>query len=372
VSTRNGAIAVAGAIAQRPGRGGHAWVFLQYLLGLRRLGWDVLFLDRIDGTMTADPAYVEQVMGRFEIPFSVLAAGGQAAGMPVAEVERRLRSCELLLNFMGYMNDERLLALPRRRVFVDIDPGFPQMWQELGLARMVAGHDAYVTVGENIGAPGCAIPTCGVRWVTTAPPVVLSYWPWADLAASAITGIGTWRGAFGPVCYGGLAYGLRAHEFRQFANVPRLVGAPRFEYALEIDPIETKDIKLLTEGGWNLLDPAATAATVERYRDFIQGSMAEFMVAKGMYVKSRSGWFSDRSVCYLASGRPVIAQDTGRVERPSAGLLTFATADEAVTAVERVLADYPRQRRAAREVAEAAFDSDRVLARLVEKVTAGA
>lgn len=386
MSARHGSIAVAGALAQRPGRGGHAWVFLQYLIGLRRLGWDVLFIDRLEPAMCVDAhgracsvaesenlAYVHRVMKEFGLAsdYCVLAGdGGQTFGLTRPAVTRRLGESALLINVMGYLADEELLAKPGRRVFLDIDPGFTQMWQALGLADMISGHDVCVTFGENIGRPGCAIPTCGVEWVTTRPPVVLEQWPRSDRAASAITGIGAWRGPYGPVRYNEVDYGLRVHEFRRFADLPARCRTPTFAYALDIDPVEVDDLDLLARGGWHLISPAAVAGTPGHYREFIQGSLAEFMVAKGMYVRSRSGWFSDRSACYLASGRPVIAQDTGRTEAHSAGLLTFGTADEALGAVECVLADYPRHCRAAREIAEASFDSDLVLGRLVDRLLA--
>jgi hypothetical protein len=271
---------------------------------------------------------------------------------------------------MGYLNDSDLLASAPTRVFLDIDPGFTQMWQDLRLADMIGGHEAFVTVGENIGREDCAIPTCGVDWVTTPPPVVLDEWPWSSGDASAITGIGSWRGPYGPVRYGDIDYGLRAHEFRRFADVPARCPGSTFDYALDIDPTEVADIDLLTKGGWRLVGPQSVAGTPQEYREFVQGSVAELMVAKNMYVRSRSGWFSDRSACYLASGRPVIAQDTGRDETHSAGLLTFKTAEEATDAVARVVADYPRHRRAAREIAETSFDSDRVLGRLVDRLLA--
>ncbi len=366
---RRGTVAIAGAIAQRPGRGGHAWVFLQHLLGLRRLGWDVVFIDRVEPGMAADVDYVAAVMDEFEIPYSVLDGAGGAFGLGREALARRLKGAAMLVNVMGYLGDEDLLALPERRVFLDLDPGFTQMWHALGLAQMVRGHDAYVTVGENIGREGCAIPTCGVEWVTTPPPVVLDEWPWSGEEGRSVTGIGSWRGPYGPVRYGDVDYGLRVHEFRAFAGVPARCAAQAFEYALDIDPMEVADVDLLTRGGWRLLPPDAVAATPSRYREFVQGSMAEFMVAKGMYVKSRSGWFSDRSACYLASGRPVIAQDTGGAKH-EAGLLSFATAEEAVEAVGQVMADYPRHRRAARDIAEGCFDSDRVLGRLVDRVLA--
>jgi hypothetical protein len=372
VKRRRGTIAVAGAIAQRPGRGGHAWVFLQYLIGLRRLGWDVLFIDRLQPGTCSDAAYVDRIMRQFGFggDYSVLDSGGGAFGLTRAQVAQRLKGCALLLNFMGYLDDAELLALPNRSVFFDIDPGFTQMWQALGLAEMLAGHDVFVTVGENVGSPDCAIPTCDVRWITTPPPVVLDQWPWAAGEATSITGIGSWRGPYGTVSYGGVEYGLRVHEFRKFAALPARLGATAFEYALDIEPIEARDSELLTSGGWRLLDPVCVAGTPDAYRDFVQRSIAEFMVAKSIYVRSRSGWFSDRSACYLASGRPVIAQDTGRTDGYSAGLLTFTTADEAVGAVREVVGDYARHRRAAREIAEEVFDSDRVLSRLVDTVLA--
>jgi hypothetical protein len=244
------------------------------------------------------------------------------------------------------------------------------MWQALGLAEMLAGHDAFVTVGANIGSPGCTIPTCGVEWITIVPPVVLEQWRWGDGDARSITGVGSWRGPYGTVRYEEVDYGLRVHEFRKYADVPARLAALTFEYALDIDPVELTDVELLTSGGWRLRDPCAVAATPALYRDFISGSAAELMIAKSMYVRSRSGWFSDRSACYLASGRPVIAQDTGLGRGAGAGLLTFSTADEAVDAVRHVFGDYARHRRAAREIAEAEFDSDRVLGRLVERLLA--
>ena len=382
----HGTIAVAGALAQRPGRGGHAWVFLQYLIGLRRLGWDVVFVDRLEPGMCVDQngqpcsveesenlAYVDRVMTEFGFAgcYCVLdSAGGCTFGLTRSELARKLTDSAFLLNVMGYLTDKELLAKPRRRVFLDIDPGFTQMWQALGLADMIAGHEVHVTVGENIGRADCAIPTCGVEWITTPPPVVLDEWPWTDQPATSISGIGSWRGPYGPVRYGDVDYGLRVHEFRRFADVPARCRSSVFDYALDIDPVDVADADLLERGGWRLSMPAAVAGTPGAYRDFIQGSVAEFMVAKSMYVRSRSGWFSDRSACYLASGRPVIAQDTGRCDTHSAGLLTFRSADEAVDAVEQVLADYPRHRRAARQIAESSFDSDRVLGRLVDRLVA--
>jgi hypothetical protein len=359
-------ITVAGALAQRPGRGGHAWVFLQYLLGLRRLGWDVHFVDRLEpGMDRAGIGYLADVLARADLAGCwTLLDGPDTHGVGRAGAARRLRDSALLLNVMGYLDDADLLAAAPRRVFLDIDPGFPQMWCELGLADAFAGHDAFVTVGENVGRPGCLIPTCGLDWITTRPPVVLDEWPRADAAGGAITTVAAWRGPFGPIDYHGATYGLRVHEFRRFLDLPRRTGA-RFELALDIDDADASDAESLRRNGFALVDPASVAADPWRYRDYVQASAAELCVAKNLYVATRGGWFSDRSACYLASGRPVLAQDTGADLPCGDGLILFATPDEAAAGIAEVLGEPARHARAAREIAEAYFGSDVVLARLL-------
>lgn len=384
--TARGRLTIAGSIAQKPHQAGHSWQFLQYLLGFRRLGWDVLFVDRLEDALCRDergrpcaPAasvnlgYLDALMDEFELDgaWSVVLDGGRHAGVARADVIEHVRDSELLLNVMGFLGDEELLGAARRRVFLDTDPGFGQMWCALGLADVFAGHDAHVTIGERIGRDGCTIPTCGRDWITTPQPVLLDGWPVAARPVRDVfTTVGRWRGAYGPVDYDGHRYGLRAHEFRRFAGLPRASGAS-FELALEIDPAETPDLALLEANGWALTDPAAVSASPAAYRAYIAGSAAEFMVAKGMYVDSASGWFSERSICYLASGRPVLAQDTGLAELYplGEGLLAFATLDEAVAGVEAIRCDPGRHARAARAIAEEHFDSDKVLGRLLERLS---
>src|SRR5262245_16727874 len=380
-------IVIAGSMAQKPGRGGHTWVFLQYLLGFRKLGWDVLFLDRLEPDMCCSHTggrspvesswnvqYFRNVMERFEFvgSYSLLRDGGECAqGLDRSEVLRRVSESNGLINVMGFLNDDEILAAAPRRIFLDIDPGFGQMWQALGQHETFAGHDAYVTIAENIGRPECTIPTCGLRWTTTRQPVVLDEWPRADPGDvdNSITSIASWRGAYGPVGFEGTTYGLRAHEFRKFARLPGLTGR-RFELALDIHPADVKDIELLCECGWSLAEPRQAAGDPWCYREYIRKSAAEVMVAKGMYVQTRSGWFSDRSICYLASGRPVLAQDTGIVDRlpTGEGLLTFETLEEAAETTRAITTDYPRHARAARRLAEDSFDSSKVLGTLVHNL----
>jgi hypothetical protein len=283
-----------------------------------------------------------------------------------------VREAELLINVMGFLDDPGLLDAARRRVFLDIDPGFGQLWRELGQADVFAGHDDFVTIGRNLGREECTLPDCGLRWITTNQPIVLERWPAQPPVEGAFTTVGTWRGRYAPIEYRGERYGLRAHAFRALAALPRLCDA-EFELALAIDEGESSDLSLLGENGWRLVDPRRVAADPFAYQAYIAGSQAELMVAKDVYVRSRSGWFSDRSICYLASGRPVVAQDTGLAGHypTGEGLLTFRTLDEACAAVEAVRAEPRRHARAAREVAEEHFDSDRVLGRLLDRLGAG-
>ncbi len=369
-----GRLTIAGSIAQKPHQAGHSWQFLQYLLGFRRLGWEVLFVDRLEREDPARLRYLADLMRRFglENAWSVALDDGSHAGVGRELVLDHVRDSEFLLNVMGFLTDEEILGAARRRVFLDTDPGFGQMWRALGLADVFADHEQHVTIGERIGHDDCAIPTCGLRWITTPQPVVLEAWPFAPSPVREdFTTVARWRGAYGPVDYEGRRYGLRVHEFRKFAELPRATDA-RFELALDIHPAETADLDLLGDCGWALVDPTEVGDSVDSYRAYIEGSAAEFMVAKGMYVESRSGWFSERSICYLATGRPVLAQDTGLGDLYPIGdgLLLFSTLDEAAAGVEEIRSRYPVHARAAREVAVEHFDSDRVLGRLVEQLGA--
>ncbi|MGI8825505.1 MAG: hypothetical protein ACR2JC_07660 [Chloroflexota bacterium] len=378
-----GTVVIAGSLAQRPGVGGHTWVFLQYLLGFRRLGWDVLFIDRLEPEMCVDAAgepcpvdrslnlrYFLDVMKRFDLDccFALSCDGGKRwLGLSRGQVLERARRSDVLFNVMGFLTDEAVLDAARLRVFLDIDPGFGQMWRALGLHDPFAGHNEFVTIGQNIGQDDCGIPTCGLTWITTPQPVVLDLWPPCPASRRRrFTSVVTWRGAFGPLEYRGKTYGLRVHEFRKFVELPRESGQV-FELALDIHRDEVKDLALLTGNGWSLVDPSIVAGDPCTYRAYIQDSGAELMVAKNMYVETASGWFSDRSICYLASGKPVLAQDTGLAQRypVGIGLLTFVTLEDARAGVAEIAGNYDRHAAAARELAESHFDSNKVLPRLL-------
>jgi hypothetical protein len=382
----NRTIVLAGSLAQKPHQAGHTWVFLQYLLGFRRLGWDVLFLDRLEPDMCVDAAgnrcsieictgflYLKDVMTAFglEDSFAVACDGGRRfIGLPREEVLNRVNESAALINVMGFFTDPEVLAKAGTRVFFDIDPGFGQMWRELGWHDPYAGYDRYVTIGERIGQADCTVPDCGLTWITTKQPVVLEYWPASEGPSDgAFTSIGAWRGPYGSVEYGGRTYGLRAHEFRKFMTLPTL-SKETFEVALDIHSAETNDLALLSTNGWRLEDPSVAAHDPGAYQAYLSSSKAEFMVAKNMYVQSKSGWFSDRSICYLATGRPVLAEDTGLEDLSATGegLVTFQTLDEAVAGAAEISRHYVHHSRRARQLAEQHFDSDIVLSRLLSQL----
>ncbi|HEY2146327.1 MAG TPA: hypothetical protein VGH32_00220, partial [Pirellulales bacterium] len=299
-------IVICGSLAQRPGAGGHAWVFLQYLLGFRRLGHEVLFLDRLESEMCRGVAgnacgleesfnvsYLRDVMTAFGLSESwalVFDGGREWLGQSRERVSEFVSESALLIDVMGFLKDSDVDAAAPRRAFLDIDPGVPQMWRALGLADMLSGYNDHVTIGENIGRPGCSIPTCGLNWITTRQPIVLDHWPAISrLSDGAITSVGSWRGPVAPIEYEGRTYGLRVHEFRKFANFPQRI-ARRCEFALNIHPSETRDLALLESGGWQLVDPRTVAGSPAAYQAYVKNSRAEFMVAKNMYVQSQCGW----------------------------------------------------------------------------------
>lgn len=373
-------IAVAGSIAQRPGRGGHAWVFLNYLLGLRRLGHRVLFVDRLTAAMaagappggslsrSAEASWLHEVMAGagLENDYALLIPEEEDAEMRRGLLDR-LGAVDLLIDVNGFLDDRELLAAPARAAFLDIDPAIQQMWVDLGLADgLFGGHDLHFTFGENIGRPSCAVPTCGLDWQPTRPPVVLEHWPVVDDGIELST-VASWRGPYGSIEHGGEIYGLRAHEFRRFVDLPARIGA-ECTIALDIDAADRMDAAALEAGGWTLLDPDDVAGEPSAYRSFIQRSGGEISIAKNVYVRSACGWFSDRSACYLASGKPVLAQETGfSATLPTGeGLISFEDLDGAVEGAAEIAADRDRHSRSARTLACEYFDSDKVLGGLLD------
>jgi hypothetical protein len=378
-------ILFSGMIASDPHQGGATWAVLQYVLGLQRLGHTVYFVEPIkrrsiqpaDTPLAAsnNAAYFTHVVESFSLQHraALLADDDRTTvGMDYRQLVEIASRAHILINVSGMLTDRELIERIPVRVYLDLDPAFVQMWQAVqGVDMRFAAHTHFVTVGMAIGTPTCTVPTCGRDWITTLQPIVLEHWPAigpAKPAHDAWTTIANFRG-YGSIEHEGVHYGQKAHSLRVLFDLPRRT-REKLLLALAIHPAEVTDLAALHANGWQLIDPAAITQTPDSYRSFIQQSKGEFGVAKSGYVASRCGWFSDRSVCYLASGRPVVAQETGfSAFLPTGrGLLSFRDVDTASAAMEATARDYAAHCAAARALAETHFDSDRVLSRLLQRL----
>jgi hypothetical protein len=346
---------VSGALANKPHNGGEAWVRLSWARGMQRLGWDVIFVEQLD-EQTADAVdYFRAATRAFELPACLI---GVDSSIPA--------SADLLINISGHLPPASpLFERIRTKVYVDIDPGYTQIWQEQGLLDLT-GHDHYYTIAQNIGAPDCSIPTGKLNWRTILQPVVLDDWPILPPPAEmTFTTVAAWRRSFGNVTYNGSTFGQKAHEFRKKIDLPRR-SPHAFEIALQIYDGDHKDRDVLTANGWRLVAPKAVADTPQDFRRYVQQSAAEFSVAQGIYVATKSGWFSDRSIRYLATGRPVLVQSTGALGVPvGVGIVPFDDVESAIAGADRIVRDYKDHAAAARQLAENHFDSNKVLTNLL-------
>ncbi|HZS83670.1 MAG TPA: hypothetical protein VFA50_12420 [Stellaceae bacterium] len=365
---------------------GIAWQALHYVLGLRRLGHEVWYIED-SGARPYDPrrqalaedcaynvAFLRHMMERFDLGdrWAYWDAAGEAwHGLSGARVKALYREADALINLSGatHLRDEHM-ACPVR-VFVDTDPGYEQARAAEGdaAARSYLGaHTHLFTYGENMGAADCPIPLLGFTWRATRPPVLLDLWDAGCVSAGPFfTSVATWESTGKDITIGGETYLWSKHvNFLRFLDLPRQTLQP---CRLAMWPPTQEIAARVREAGWEIVDPVPVSADMRPYRDFIVTSHAEFTVAKDIYVRARTGWFSDRSVCYLAAGRPVVTQDTGFSKRiPStAGLFAFSTLEEIREAIGRINADYRRQCHAALEIAHEFFDADRVLRELLRQ-----
>lgn len=371
---------VAGALANKPNSGGEAWVRLSWVLGLRRLGFDVWFVERLPGEDPEGRQYFDRVVTEFGLGerAALLGAGGEALfGGSERDLAELVAGAEVLFDISGHLGGGAIAAAAKSRVYVDLDPGFTQVWHaDPGIEFSVAGYDRYLTVGQNIGRSDCPVPAGGIDWLPTLPPVLLDEWePAPSPGRMRFTTVATWRSPYGALEIEGRTMSLKHHQFRRFAELPRLVPGVDFELALAIHPGDAADLELLRENGWQVVDPVAAAGTPAAFRDYVRGSAAEFSVAQGVYVEAATGWFSDRTAAYLASGRPAVVQTTrlqalfptgDSEKRP--GLVRVEDIAGAVAGVEEVAEEWEEHSRAAREFAVEQLDSDRVLSRVLEIV----
>jgi hypothetical protein len=374
-----------GFVAKYPTGGGAFWVPAQYLLGLRALGVEAYWLDLVWAATEAEAERARGWIAQFlahadEIGLgdwvgAVLCMGSatdpappvreEHAGAPATNVWERARD-GLLLNMANHV-PAVLGSRFGRTVLFDIDPGQFQLWARQ-VDMGIGSHDAYVTIGQNLGAEDCPVPLGGVPWRRIWPAVHLPAWPRIDRrSGDRYTTVTQWWND------GWTVLGDEVIEGNKRASFLRVVGLPRrvpvqLELAANVHPGDTDDLMRLDQQGWHLADPAVVAGSPAAFRRYVQASRGEFGCAKPSYVRTRPGWISDRSVCYLASGRPCVVESTGAERHlpDSPALRFFSTEDEAVEALLAVERDYAATSRAARALAEEVFATRVVVPQLLE------
>jgi len=366
---------------------GVAWQNLHYLLGFERLGCETYYVEthartpsmlmsRADDDSSALAAeFIAALMRRFGLAdrwaFRALHDDGRCFGMSEAELERLYGSADLLINLHGGTQPYPELAATGRLVYLETDPVQLQLELQHGLQETIdflEPHSAFFSFAENWGNPDCRLPRSErFEFQTTRQPVVLDLWPdRSPQPANVFTTIGNWRQDWRDVTFEGERYTWSKHqEFLKHLDLPERSGQA-FELALS--SCEPAERQMLREHGWRVRDGLEVSRGIDRYRDYLGASRGEFTVAKEQNVRLRTGWFSDRSATYLASGRPVITQETGfgNVLPSGAGLFGFESPDEALAAVEEVDADYSRHASAAREIAREHFSHEVVLGKLLD------
>jgi hypothetical protein len=369
--------------------GGQTWLYLNWLCGLHRLGHEVWYVEddtvwpydpeqnRVTDDCTFAVHHLVHSLERIGLAgkwaFRLADRRGACWGLSEPDLDELYRSCDALLNIVGATDlREEHLAAPLR-IYVETDP----VTAELRLAQgdehtrqAFSNHDMIFTYGENFGAPDCGVPLNGLeaKYKKTRQPVDLEMWPMAyDPSAGFFTTIGNYRQEGNNVEYGGETYYWSKHrEWERFAELPRQTSQP-FELAMM--PDDARDREFLTSRGWRLVPPLAMSLDVfGAYPQYFRRSRAEFTVAKDQNVRLRSGWFSERDACYLASGKPVVTQDTGlsNILPTGGGLFAFQTMEDALAAIDAINGDYRRQCEAARGIAEEFFAAEKVAARLLD------
>jgi hypothetical protein len=358
--------------------------FLHYLIGLRQLGWDPYYVedsgrwlyDPVRNDTTPDPraniAACAPVLAAHGFgdrwAFRSHSEGGQVYGIGETRLRALYRDAIALLNVTGSQElREEHFACPRR-IYIESDPVKGQIQVAHGDTAMITAYAQYDTIfsfGENLGRHDCGVPVQRFTWLPTRQPVALDLWAGPHGGGRAYTTITTWKNENDVVYRGETYYWSKDREFERVIDLPRRRPV-WFELATQVDAATAAR---LTGAGWRLRDSLEVSRDVASYRTFIQGSRGEFTVAKDQNVRLRSGWFSDRSACYLAAGRPVITQDTGfgNVLPTGKGLFAFRDLEDVLGAVDAIESDYAGHCRAAREIAAEYFAAERVVGSLMER-----
>jgi hypothetical protein len=380
---KRGKIVLLHFVGQMP-MAGIAWQAANYLAALEKLGWEAWYVED-HGTNPYDPRIDSVVMDcAYNVAFLRTAiercglAGRWAYwdairdawhGLSRERVRALYGEADALINLCGAarLGEEHLRCAVR--IMIDTDPVYEQIRYakaDPGSRTYIDAHTHFFTYGANLGSHSCTIPLSGVRWRPTRPPVDLDLWPAAEGAGSYFTTIATWENKGKNIEFDGETYLWSKHRnFLRFLDVPRY--RPETRFGVAMTPPDDAVKRDIAGAGWRLFDARSISADMAIYRDFIARSRGEFTVAKDIYVRPNSGWFSDRSVCYLASGRPVVTMRTGFASYcpVGAGLFDYETHDEALAAIDAIEADYPRHSRAARALAGDCFAAERVVGRLL-------
>ncbi len=384
MSTRR--VIVLGTLASNP-YAGMAWMHMQITVGLHRLGHDVYYFettsswpyDPVRRTRTSDSNYGLPYLARVLESFGLSNRWAYRRsysdkawfGLSRAKAEDLLAHADAVLNVAGATRVAEEGLKVGRLVYFGTDP----VYHEIAFAKedkdtrtIIEEHDDFVTYGENIGNADCMIPPLPGLRSKTRQPILLDLWQGGSAPRVEFTTVGNWKQEGRDIEYQGETYHWsKHHEFLKFIDLPLRVAQP-VELAMNLDQLSPEDHRMLASHGWRLVDAQQFTTDPWPYRDYIQASRGEFTVAKDQNVRLRSGWFSERSACYLAAGRPVITQDTGfgKVLPCGAGLFAFNTLDEIIAAFEAINSDYQRHSRAARAIAEQYFKAETLLAKVID------
>ena len=382
---RKGKIVVFGILFWYP-LAGVSYQFLHYLIGLRRLGYDPYYVedsarwiyDPVLNDLSPDASRnveaVAAILERYGFvdrwAFRGCYPGGRCFGMTESQILQLYHDADAFLNITGAQEiREEHMTCPRR-IYVETDPVASQIRVAQGDASMIAmlaAHDCHFSFGENLGDPSCGVPVEQFRWKPTRQPVVLDLWaPSSAPDEGSYRTIATWQNKGKDIVWQGEKYfWSKSLEYEKFLSLPRRTRVP-LEIAVRVD----RDVRdMLCTHGWRIADPLAVSGSLDAYREYIQRSRAEFTVAKDQNIRLKSGWFSDRSACYLASGRPVITQDTGfsNVLPVGRGLFSFRSMEDILAAIDAIESDYDCHRNAAREIAAEYFSAEKVVGELMSK-----
>jgi hypothetical protein len=383
----SGVVVVWGLLARYP-YGGVTWQAMHHLAGLRKLGLDVWYVEDSDSRVYSPTTHcptmefeenvgflerwMEAVGMRDRWIFRPPGDGGELIGADEAGLARLYERADAVLNLCGAQEVREEHAGIGRLAYLQTDPVEEQVRLALGdveVTRRLGAHHFHFSYGENLGGADCPVPPGPYRWRPTRPPVVLDWWMSGDgPARDVLTTIANWRHEEKDVEWKGRRWRWsKDREFRRFQTLPSKSALP---IELALGSIRDDERDDLRREGWRVVD---SLGDPRLYRDYIVGSAGEFTVAKEQYVAPRSGWFSDRSACYLAAGRPVVTQDTGfgKFVPTGQGLFAYSTTEEAAAAIEEIATDYERHSAAAREIAREYFDAERLLERMLAEIGVG-